>query len=88
PVFGTEIAVAAEATQLDDGLPLPAVVIRCIEYLDDQGLYEIGLYRIPGSSSRCETDPHSVAGLLKLYLRELPSAPLTDELLPEFNAVV
>ncbi|KAJ1976188.1 hypothetical protein H4R34_004075 [Dimargaris verticillata] len=105
PIFGIEIADAARVTPLEDGLPLPAVVIRCIEYLDDQGLYEVGLYRIPGSTTRvnklravfdkghdinledCETDPHSVAGLLKLYLRELPSAALTDELLPEFNAV-
>ncbi|KAJ1974742.1 hypothetical protein H4R35_003464 [Dimargaris xerosporica] len=105
PIFGIEIADAARATPLEDGLPLPAVVIRCIEYLDDQGLYEVGLYRIPGSTTRvnklravfdkghdinledCETDPHSVAGLLKLYLRELPSAALTDKLLPEFNAV-
>ncbi|KAJ1654258.1 hypothetical protein IWQ61_005775, partial [Dispira simplex] len=105
PVFGIELAQAATATPLDDDLPLPAVVIRCIEYLDANGLYEVGLYRIPGSTTQVgklravfdkgrdidleqyHTDPHSVAGLLKLYLRELPSAALTNDLLPLFNAI-
>ncbi|KAJ1957070.1 hypothetical protein IWQ62_005171, partial [Dispira parvispora] len=105
PVFGVELAQAAMVTPLDDDLPLPAVVVRCIEYLDANGLYEVGLYRIPGSTTQVgklraifdkgrdmdleqyHTDPHSVAGLLKLYLRELPSAALTNDLLPLFNAI-
>ncbi|KAI0220639.1 hypothetical protein L0F63_005668 [Massospora cicadina] len=49
-VFKRPLAEATANSQIF-GVPLPAVVLRCIEYLDNEGLNEIGLYRIPGSSS-------------------------------------
>ncbi|CAI2176519.1 4715_t:CDS:2 [Funneliformis geosporum] len=84
---------------------LPAIMVRCIEFLDKYGLEEVGLYRIPGSMLTVtrmrnifnsgsdlnfsqNEDPHAVAALLKMYLREIPDPILTDALLPEFNACV
>ncbi|KAI9314686.1 Rho GTPase activation protein, partial [Zopfochytrium polystomum] len=77
---------------------LPAVVYRCIEYLEARNAKdEEGIYRLSGSNSTIQGlkerfnvegdvdllgsgepyDVHAIAGLLKLYLRELPSTVLT-----------
>ncbi|RIB15324.1 Rho GTPase activation protein [Gigaspora rosea] len=91
------------------GYELPAVVYRCIEYLDaNDADKEEGIYRLSGAAimlkhlkDRFNTegdvdllhqgehyDIHAVAGLLKLYLRELPTSVLTRELRMEFVNVV
>lgn len=98
PVFGISlddsIAIASVAG-------LPAIVFRCIEYLEAKGAAEEeGIYRLSGSSAVIKGlkerfnqegdvnllahderwDPHAIAGLLKTYLRELPTSLLTREL--------
>ena len=106
PVFGVplpeSIAIASKAN-------LPAIVFRCIEYLEaKEAEAEEGIYRLSGSSAvikglkeRFDTegdvdlvqldehwDPHAIAGLLKTFLRELPSSLLTRDLHPRFLAVM
>ncbi|XP_019720163.1 rho GTPase-activating protein 22 isoform X2 [Hippocampus comes] len=67
---------------------VPALVERCACFIRDHGLREEGLFRAPGQTSHVRelqdafdrgesllfdsTDVHTVASLLKLYLRELP----------------
>ncbi|XP_046723363.1 rho GTPase-activating protein 24 isoform X2 [Silurus meridionalis] len=66
----------------------PLVVEQCVDFIRDQGLMEVGLFRQPGQATLVKelqeafdagekpsfdsTDVHTVASLLKLYLRELP----------------
>ncbi|KAI7906315.1 uncharacterized protein BX663DRAFT_548511 [Cokeromyces recurvatus] len=105
-VFGITLEEAIRECSL---MQLPAIVYRCLAYLDAQGAaYEEGIYRLSGSSVQvdqlrqtfCEQgdvdllkydsdlDVHVVAGLLKLWLRELPTNILTNELLDQFLAAV
>ena len=106
PVFGVplveSIAVASKAN-------LPAIVYRCIEYLEaKKAEEEEGIYRLSGSSAVIKGlkerfdnegdvnllkideywDPHAIAGLLKGFLRELPTSLLTVDLHPRFLAVM
>ncbi|KAK9249147.1 hypothetical protein V1506DRAFT_527152 [Lipomyces tetrasporus] len=95
-VFGMPLRDAVIATRLDvsrdDGRYwVPAVVTRCVEFLNHYGLQEEGLYRISGSVSGIEElkkefafygeemilqpgvhDVHTIASLLKAYIRALP----------------
>ncbi|CAB4391742.1 RhoGAP-domain-containing protein [Rhizophagus irregularis] len=113
-IFGAPLITAVRLTRIEKDIEndpsrywLPAVMVRCIEFLDIYGLEEIGLYRIPGSTltvarmknifdsgadlnflQSSAKDPHVVATLLKMYIRELPEPILTDVLLPEFNTCV
>ncbi|WRT64570.1 uncharacterized protein IL334_001502 [Kwoniella shivajii] len=106
PVFAVplteSIAIASVAN-------LPAIVFRCIEWLEaKQAEQEEGIYRLSGSSAVIKGlkdrfdlegdvnllsvdeywDPHAVAGLLKTFLRELPTSLLTRELHARFLAVM
>ena len=106
PVFGVplteSIAIASVAN-------LPAIVFRCIEWLEAKHAeQEEGIYRLSGSSAVIKGlkdkfdvegdvnlkavdehwDPHAVAGLLKTFLRDLPTSLLTRELHPRFLAVM
>jgi RalA-binding protein 1 len=106
PVFAVpltdSIAVASVAN-------LPAIVFRCIEWLEaKKAEQEEGIYRLSGSSAVIKGlkdrfdaegdvnlvqvdehwDPHAIAGLLKTFLRELPTSLLTRELHPRFLAVM
>lgn len=106
PVFGVplsdSLAVATVAS-------LPAIVFRCIEWLEaKRAEEEEGIYRLSGSSAVIkglkdrfdaegdvnllvvdqQWDPHAIAGLLKSFLRELPTSLLTRELHPRFLAVM
>ncbi|XP_047462997.1 rho GTPase-activating protein 24-like isoform X2 [Mugil cephalus] len=67
---------------------VPLVVEQCVTFIRDRGLHEVGLFRQPGQASLVKelqqafdsgerpsfdsTDVHTVASLLKLYLRQLP----------------
>ncbi|KAK4182537.1 putative GTPase-activating protein [Podospora australis] len=108
-VFGAPLAEAVRyCAPSDIRVPLPAVVYRCIQFLDAKNaIGEEGIFRLSGSSVTIKqlkerfntegdinlvTDPqfydiHAVASLLKLYLRELPSTILTNDLRMEFIAV-
>ncbi|KAG9265827.1 rho GTPase-activating protein 24-like isoform X2 [Astyanax mexicanus] len=66
----------------------PLVVEQCADFIRARGLLEVGLFRQPGQATLVKelqeafdagekpsfdsTDVHTVASLLKLYLRELP----------------
>lgn len=127
--FGIPLANAVEVTRATIPCELPAVVYRCIEYLDaNNAVLEEGIYRQSGSTSVinelrqrfdkgtiaffniydktktnffCLTDGdynilnsnvyydvHAVAGVLKLWLRELPTLVLTAELHEAFLCVM
>jgi len=104
-VFGLSLAEAIAASKIKANYELPAVVYRCIEYLDaNDAQNEEGIYRLSGSASTIQAlkdrfnnegdydllnadeyyDIHAVAGLLKLFLRELTEPILTRDLQPKF----
>ena len=106
PVFGVPLADSIAIASMAN---LPAIVFRCIEYLEGkQAETEEGLYRLSGSSAVIKGlkdkfdnegdvdlltidegwDPHAIAGLLKTFLRELPSSLLTRDLHARFLAVM
>ncbi|KAF9356661.1 hypothetical protein BGX26_004934 [Mortierella sp. AD094] len=108
-VFGVSLEQAIEQAQVQPGYELPAVVYRCIEYLNaHKAKLEEGIYRLNGSAAVIKGlkerfnnegdvpllqeeeyyDIHAVAGLLKLFLRELPSSVLTRESHKDFLQVI
>lgn len=108
-VFGVTLEQAIEQAQVQPGYELPAVVYRCIEYLNaHKAKLEEGIYRLNGSAAVIKGlkerfnhdgdvallaeeeyyDIHAVAGLLKLFLRDLPSSILTRELHRDFLQVI
>ncbi|CAG8438031.1 9851_t:CDS:2 [Funneliformis caledonium] len=108
-VFGVPLDYAISVARIKEGYELPAVVYRCIEYLDaNNATEEEGIYRLNGATATIKFlkerfnsegdvdligegeyyDVHAVAGLLKLYLRELPTSVLTRELHAEFVNVI
>ncbi|KAK3840000.1 MAG: hypothetical protein JOS17DRAFT_678200 [Linnemannia elongata] len=108
-VFGVTLEQAMEQGRVQPGYELPAVVYRCIEYLNaHKAKLEEGIYRLNGSSAVIKSlkekfnhdgdvpllaseeyyDIHAVAGLLKLFLRELPNSVLTRELHKDFLQVI
>jgi RalA-binding protein 1 len=108
-VFGVPLDQAIAVARIKEGYELPAVVYRCIEYLDAKNATEEeGIYRLSGATATIKFlkerfnsegdvdllgegeyyDVHAVAGLLKLYLRELPTSVLTRDLHAEFVNVI
>ncbi|KAI8353623.1 hypothetical protein EDC96DRAFT_566900 [Choanephora cucurbitarum] len=108
-VFGVPLEEAVRISRVAEGYELPAVVYRCIEYLDAMNaVMEEGIYRLSGSNSsqkalrerfnqegdvnllvsKDEYDVHVVAGLLKMWLRELPTSVLTREYRMDFLHVI
>ncbi|KAG2187111.1 hypothetical protein INT44_004781 [Umbelopsis vinacea] len=107
--FAIPLQVAIDVTRSTIPIELPAVVYRCIEYLDAKNaVMEEGIYRQSGSTavvnelrekfdkegdynileSGVYYDVHAVAGLLKMWLRELPTEVLTVELHDDFLGVI
>ncbi|KAG8991401.1 hypothetical protein FRB90_001358, partial [Tulasnella sp. 427] len=122
-VFGVPLEVSLSVAQIAD---LPAIVFRCIEYLQAKNAeQEEGIYRLSGSSNVIKSlkerfnmgtysvallvqtidefypegdvnllkidefwDLHAVAGLLKTFLRDLPTSVLTRELHVRFLGVI
>ncbi|KAI9291001.1 Rho GTPase activation protein [Neoconidiobolus thromboides FSU 785] len=85
-VFGVLLEESILKGKIKPDLNLPAVVYRCVEYLEKHQAYlEEGIYRLSASK---RYDVHTIAGLLKLYLREMPSFILTNELQPEFVKII
>ncbi|KAJ3342575.1 RalA-binding protein 1 [Gonapodya sp. JEL0774] len=91
-IFGVPLQMAIDNSRLSPEVDLPALVVRCLQFIEDNALSEQGLYRISASQSAVQrlkaafddgndvdinamtdiVDPHTVAGCLKLYIRELP----------------
>ncbi|KAH6916200.1 signal transducer [Coprinopsis sp. MPI-PUGE-AT-0042] len=105
-VFGIPLEESLDVAQI---CGLPAIVFRCIEYLESKKAdQEEGIYRLSGSSAVIKSlkdrfnlegdvnllasdefwDPHAIAGLLKSFLRDLPSSILTREMHLRFLAVI
>ncbi|KAI1315901.1 hypothetical protein EDD11_000215 [Mortierella claussenii] len=107
-IFGLPLEDAVRLSKISASTGVPAIVTRCIEYLDIMGVEEVGLYRVSGSTSNVARlkamfdnghdydflqkgnepqNPHDVATVLKLYLRELPSPIISAEIMPVFNNI-
>ncbi|KAF8582759.1 RhoGAP-domain-containing protein [Ramaria rubella] len=105
-VFAVSISDSLSVAQIAS---LPAVVFRCIQYLEAKKAdQEEGIYRLSGSSAVIKSlkdrfnaegdvdllasdefwDPHAIAGLLKSFLRELPTSILTRDLHLRFLSVI
>ncbi|KAG2458134.1 ralA-binding protein 1 [Polypterus senegalus] len=103
PVFGVPLEEAVERTIVYDGIRLPAVFRECIDYIENYGMKYEGIYRVSGMKSKVdelkasydreespcleEYEPHTVASLLKQYLRELPENLLSRDLTARFEEV-
>uniref|UniRef100_A0A671L6C8 RalA-binding protein 1-like n=1 Tax=Sinocyclocheilus anshuiensis TaxID=1608454 RepID=A0A671L6C8_9TELE len=101
PIFGAPLAEAVRRTALYDGIQLPAIFRECVDYIESYGMKCEGIYRVSGMKSKVdelkaaydreecpcleEYDPHTVASLLKQYLRELPDNLMCKELAPRFE---
>ncbi|KAJ3032040.1 UNVERIFIED_CONTAM: hypothetical protein HDU68_008073 [Siphonaria sp. JEL0065] len=108
-IFGAPLEHGIAISRISDDLELPAIVYRCIEYLDYyKASQEEGIYRLSGTSTTIQQlkylfnlegdvdlincnldmmDVHVVSGLLKLYLRELPTPVLTKTLQQDFMTI-
>ncbi|KAG0249835.1 hypothetical protein BG011_008909 [Mortierella polycephala] len=107
-IFGLPLEDAVKFSKISASTGVPAVVTRCIEYLDVMGVEEVGLYRVSGSTTNVARlkaifdqghdydflqkgnepqNPHDVATLLKLYLRELPWPIIPQDVMPTLNNI-
>ncbi|KAI1888964.1 hypothetical protein AGOR_G00174180 [Albula goreensis] len=101
PIFGAPLAEAVKRTALYDGIQLPAIFRECVDYIESYGMKCEGIYRVSGMKSKVDElkaaydreecpcledyDPHTVASLLKQYLRELPDNLMGRELAARFE---
>lgn len=97
PVFGTTLDEHLRVTGRDIALPLEACVLTLLETgVDEEGLFRIAgmasrVKKLKKSfdagvidMEEYSLDPHSVAGVLKQYLREMAEPLLTYQLYQEF----
>ncbi|CAG02449.1 unnamed protein product, partial [Tetraodon nigroviridis] len=88
-VFGKSLVDTVTYEQRFGPRTVPILVQKCVEFIQEHGLTEEGIFRLPGQDNAVkqfreafdagerpsfpsDTDVHTVASLLKLYLRELP----------------
>ncbi|EDO47842.1 predicted protein, partial [Nematostella vectensis] len=92
-----------EVTKSRDGSPIPWVLAKIVHYLSQCGLKHEGIFRVSGNHKVVESlkatfdrdgdadleecDVMAVAGLLKLFLRELPEPPVPQALTTDFIKV-
>uniref|UniRef100_A0A914YMJ9 Rho-GAP domain-containing protein n=1 Tax=Panagrolaimus superbus TaxID=310955 RepID=A0A914YMJ9_9BILA len=86
PILSVPLKTAVTNSKCYDGIPVPALVRNCIDYVEENGLDVEGIYRVSAFISRLDelerqansggiitfADPHDAAGLLKRFLRQLP----------------
>ncbi|MFH4978551.1 hypothetical protein AB6A40_005260 [Gnathostoma spinigerum] len=84
-----------------DGVPLPLIVRKCIDYVEENGLCMEGIYRVSAAKSRLDdleeqinkshvvelSNVHEATGLLKRYVRQLPENVLTQEMRGTFEEI-
>src|SRR5690606_36324577 len=99
-VFGIEIE---EILSREPGNSIPSFINQCISFINQKALDHEGIFRLSGSAIEIqnikdlldrgkfvdisEKDPNAVAGLLKLWLRELPDGLLSTELYDDWLEV-
>eukprot|EP00056_Hartaetosiga_gracilis_P008750 m.125893 g.125893 ORF g.125893 m.125893 type:complete len:453 (-) comp12986_c0_seq3:1771-3129(-) len=98
-MFGTELSRQLLREGRKNGA-VPYVIEACVKRIKQDGLDVVGIFRLPGSHAEVkelkqafsqarlppihEADVHSVASLLKEYLRQLPEPLLTYGLYDSF----
>lgn len=101
PIFKKTLAEAVQRTCYHDNIPLPAIVRDCIDHLENYGLTMEGIYRMSGIKAKIDElvrvynaegspnltqyEPHTIACLLKMYLRDLPEHVLTEQYRMKFE---
>ncbi|KAF9123114.1 hypothetical protein BGX30_001620, partial [Mortierella sp. GBA39] len=85
PLFGSSLEEAVRMSHIPGSPMVPAILVRCAEFLEAKGIDEVGLYRhasvqklkLMFDSGKDHNllamdaiDPNDIATLLKLYLRE------------------
>ncbi|KAJ3223731.1 hypothetical protein HK099_000751 [Clydaea vesicula] len=78
-VFGVSLEKCLQISKINENFELPSIVYRCIEYLDAKDEGDVDLV-----NSGVFYDVHAVAGLLKLWFRELTSPVLSTEKQKDF----
>ncbi|MFH4981101.1 hypothetical protein AB6A40_007810 [Gnathostoma spinigerum] len=100
-IFGVSLAEATKRMKCHDGVPLPLIVRKCIDYVEENGLCMEGIYRVSAAKSRLDdleeqinkshvvelTNVHEATGLLKRYVRQLPENVLTQEMRGTFEEI-
>ncbi|KAI3420331.1 hypothetical protein GPALN_003640 [Globodera pallida] len=100
-VLGVPLAQAVRNNPSYDGVPVPAVVRECLDFISLYGLQVEGVYRVSSPKSRLDDlekltndgrldeivfqDAHEAAGLLKRFLHQLPENILTPRLSHRFD---
>ncbi|XP_025085041.1 rho GTPase-activating protein 44-like isoform X2 [Pomacea canaliculata] len=99
PIFGMALEQHLQLMGRDISLVLEACILTLLDTgLEEEGLFRIAgaaskLKKLKAyfdanivDMEEFSTDPHTVAGVLKQYLRELPEPLLTFDLYPDFMA--
>ncbi|XP_033115007.1 rho GTPase-activating protein 17-like isoform X2 [Anneissia japonica] len=98
PIFGCPLEDHLKITEREIALVIEACVITLVTFgLEEEGLFRLAGSQskvkklkamfdswVEIDMAEYETDLHAVAGILKMYLRELPEPLLTNELYDEF----
>lgn len=88
-MFGRSLDETMQVEARLGGAYVPVLLHRCVKFIKEHGIREVGIFRLPGQASRIQAlketydqgcqadfapseDVHTVASMLKLYLRELP----------------
>ncbi|TIC53455.1 hypothetical protein E3Q04_03187, partial [Wallemia mellicola] len=110
-VFGVDLSEVVRRELGDEGVKngeIPIIVDKCLNEIEERGLFETGIYRLSGAISAISNlkdafdsdasavnlsegdarDVHSVSGILKLYLRELPEPVVPYAMYPSFIQAV
>ncbi|OQV26044.1 putative RalA-binding protein 1-A [Hypsibius exemplaris] len=103
-IFGIPLQKALQIDKCPDGIEVPAFFRVCVNYIEDNGLDWVGVYRTSGSQSRIQElkrhfnrgdrvrlndyDVPTVADVMKLFIRELPDRLIPEEILPDLEEAI
>ncbi|XP_041452414.1 rho GTPase-activating protein 24-like isoform X4 [Lytechinus variegatus] len=89
-IFGQSLLDTLTSESTTTTKQIPSIIEQCVTFIKNHGLYEEGIFRLPGRTNKVKelqdlydvgvkpdfeelkSDVHTVASLLKLYLRSLP----------------